>query len=347
MSEQEQQNTDPQQLQIPLDIELLRKQKLFVATPMYGGMATGTFCQSMNDLIKVCTANGIEIQYFYLYNESLIQRARNYCADEFLRSDATHLLFIDADISFNPLSVLQLLAVQISDTEKYQIVAGPYPKKTIMWERIAAAAHHEVVNPQNVQQLQYFGGDFVLNFVPGVVNFKMNEPVSVLEAGTGFMLIPRVTLENWKLAYPEMSYKPDHLQTKNFDGSRNIHAFFHCDIDPKTGRYLSEDYYFCQKTIAMGGTIHVCPWMELHHTGSYTYRGSIAALAVLEEALKKPRPSDIQREKELQAGVVRGNPIDLSQVPFDVGALQKGAASGANLNRQQRRQAEKAARKKA
>ena len=285
-------------IDLNVEIENLRKQKLFIGTPMYGGMATGTYCQSMNDLCTLCAKNGIEIQFFYLYNESLIQRARNYVADEFLRSDATHLLFIDADISFNPVTVLQLLAVQLSDPEKYQIVAGPYPKKSITWERVAAAAHHEVVTPDNVQQLQYFAGDFVLNFVPGVVNFKMDEPVSVLEAGTGFMLIPRNTLEQWKLAYPEMSYKPDHLNTKNFDGTREIHAFFHCDIDPVTRRYLSEDYYFCQKTIAMGGTIHVCPWMELHHTGSYTYKGSIAALAVLEDALKRPRPSEMKAAKD-------------------------------------------------
>jgi hypothetical protein len=287
-------------IDIKLDIDELRKQKLFIGTPMYGGNCTGTFAQSMNDLCTLCAKQGIEMQFFYLYNESLIQRARNYVADEFLRSDATHLLFIDADVSFNPMSVLQLLAVQLSDTEKYQIVAGPYPKKIIMWDRIAAAAHHEVVEAEKISTLQYYGGDFVLNFVPGVVNFRLDSPVPVLEAGTGFMLIPRVVLENWKLAYPEMSYKPDHLNTQNFNGEREIHAFFHCDIDPVTRRYLSEDYYFCQKVIAMGGSIHICPWMELHHTGNYTYKGSVAALALLEDKLKKPRPSDIAREAAMK-----------------------------------------------
>jgi hypothetical protein len=98
------------------------------------------------------------------------------------------------------------------------------------------------------------------------------------------MCIPRSVLEKWALAYPEMSYKPDHIGTEHFDGSRNIHAFFHCDIDPKTGRYLSEDYFFCQKWRDAGGSIHMCPWMELQHTGSYTFKGSIPALASLEQA---------------------------------------------------------------
>lgn len=261
---------------------IFEKVKIMICTPMYGGTCLGSYTRSMNDLVMLCAKNNIHVQYFYLFNESLIQRARNYCADEFLRSDCTHMIFIDADIGFNPVMLLQMVAVQLSNPEKYQIVAAPYPKKNINWTQVAEAVKTGVANAQNLQALEYFGGDLVMNFIPGTTQFKIEEPVSVLEAGTGFMLITREVFEKWAAAYPEMSYKPDHLGTKHFDGARNIHAFFHCDIDPKTGRYLSEDYYFCQKWIDCGGTIHMCPWMELDHTGTYTFKGSIPALAALE-----------------------------------------------------------------
>ena len=88
----------------------------------------------------MCAANGITVKFYYLFNESLIQRARNYVADEFMRSDCTHLVFIDSDIAFDPRDVFGMIAVQVSNPEKYNIVTGPYPKKTIAWENVAKAA---------------------------------------------------------------------------------------------------------------------------------------------------------------------------------------------------------------
>ena len=88
----------------------------------------------------MCAANGITVKFYYLFNESLIQLARNYVADEFMRSDCTHLVFIDSDIAFDPIDIFGMISVQVSDPEKYNIVTGPYPKKTIAWENVAKAA---------------------------------------------------------------------------------------------------------------------------------------------------------------------------------------------------------------
>ena len=65
-----------------------------------------------------------------IVNESLITRARNYCVDEFMRSDSTHMLFLDADIGFNANDVIAMLAMQ-SDESPYDVLAAPYPKKSI------------------------------------------------------------------------------------------------------------------------------------------------------------------------------------------------------------------------
>ena len=93
-------------MEVKLPVEELRKRKLFIATPMYGGMCAGMFARSTNDLSALAVKYGIELRYYYLFNESLITRARNYCVDEFMRSDATHLLFIDSDIGFNANDVI-------------------------------------------------------------------------------------------------------------------------------------------------------------------------------------------------------------------------------------------------
>ena len=102
-----------------------------------------------------------------------------------------------------------------------------------------------------------------------------------MELGTGFMMISKKALEKFAKSYPEYSYKPDHVRTEAFDGSREIMMFFQAEIDPKTKRYLSEDYWFCQKSHEIGLKTWLCPWMKLQHVGSYIFGGSLADLAAL------------------------------------------------------------------
>ena len=82
-------------MKLEVKTEELQKQRLFVGTPMYGGQCTGLYTKSTNDLSMLCSSHKIPMKYYFLFNESLIQRARNYIVDEFLRSDCTHLLFIE------------------------------------------------------------------------------------------------------------------------------------------------------------------------------------------------------------------------------------------------------------
>lgn len=270
-------------MEIQVPIEELRKRKLFVAAPMYGGMCAGMFAKSTNDLSALCTHYGIELRFYYLFNESLITRARNYCVDEFLRSDSTHLMFIDSDIGFDPKDVLSLLALaegheSINDGNPLDIVCGPYPKKTISWEKVKQAVDKGVAD-EDPNELENFVGDYVFNPVSGQGQIRISEPTEVLEGGTGFMMIRRETFEKFREAYPELSYKPDHVRTAAFDGSREIHCFFDALIDEKSRRYLSEDYMFCQWARNVGLKVWMCPWMQMKHVGTYIFGGSLAALA--------------------------------------------------------------------
>ena len=74
-------------MEISIKIEELQKRKLFIATPMYGGMCAGMYTKSTNDLSALCMHYKVEAKFYYLFNESLITRARNYCVDEFMRSN--------------------------------------------------------------------------------------------------------------------------------------------------------------------------------------------------------------------------------------------------------------------
>jgi len=125
-------------MELKIDVAELRKKKLFVATPMYGGQCAGMYTRSVADLSAVCAKYEIQLQLYFLFNESLVTRARNYCVDEFMRSTATHLMFIDSDIGFDPQDVIAMLAM-MTDESEYDVMGGPYPKKCISWEKIKQA----------------------------------------------------------------------------------------------------------------------------------------------------------------------------------------------------------------
>jgi hypothetical protein len=264
-------------MEISIQIEELRKRKIFLATPMYGGQCAGMFAKSVADLTSLCTSNGIELRSYFLFNESLITRARNYCVDEFMRSDCTHMMFIDSDIGFDPRDVLAMLALQSDDSE-YDVLAGPYPKKCISWEKIKLAVDKGIAD-EDPNVLEKFVGDYVFNPKGGGGNIRIDIPVEVSEIGTGFMMTRRSAFEKFEKAFPHYSYKPDHVRTEQFDGSREIMQYFQAEIDPASKRYLSEDYWFCQKLIEIGGKIWYCPWMKLQHVGSYIFGGSLVDLA--------------------------------------------------------------------
>lgn len=266
-------------IEIKVPIEELRKKKLFLATPMYGGQCAGMFARSVADLTALCTHYGIGLQMYFLFNESLITRARNYCCDEFVRSDATHMMFIDSDIGFNPQDVIALLALA-DESSEYDVIGGPYPKKCISWEKVKLAVDKGFAD-ENPNDLEKFVGDYVFNPKSGSGSIPINEPVEVLEIGTGFMLVKKETLVKFAEKFPQYYYRPDHVRTEAFDGSREIMQYFQAEIDPKSKRYLSEDYWFCQKIQELGMKTWFCPWMKLQHVGTYIFGGSLADLAAV------------------------------------------------------------------
>lgn len=266
-------------MEFEIDLSKLREKKIFIATPMYGGMCHGSYTKAIADFMVICTKYGIEAKLFFIFNESLVQRARNYLADEFMRSGYDYLMFIDSDIHFNPQDILVMAHFALT-RDDMDVICGPYPKKAISWEKIKAAVDKGFAD-KNPQQLEEFVGDYVFNPAEGTVSFRIDEPVEVKEGGTGFMLIKRNAFNLFDDAYPSQRYKPDHVRTEHFDGTREITAYFDCPIDPDSKRYLSEDYMFCQWVRKAGAKVWLLPWIRLKHAGTYIFGGSLQALAAV------------------------------------------------------------------
>ena len=273
----------------------LKDKRLMIATPMYGGQCHGSYTYSCINLAMLCQQFGVPVQFRYLFNESLIQRARNFLVDEFYHSDATHLLFIDSDISFDArdaIVLLSLCGVEEEGKPRYDVITGTYPKKAIAWEKVLDAAKSGIAD-SNPMILSKFVGDFAFNPIAKTGKFELNLPLEVAEGATGFMCMGKDVIEKFRKKYPKQKYKPDHARSATMDGSRPVYAVFDCGIDPESNRYFSEDYWFSQKCREIGLHIWLCPWMSLQHTGSYTFGGSIVDHAQLGKPIN---PSGISPE---------------------------------------------------
>jgi hypothetical protein len=242
------------------------KAKLFVATPMYGGMCTGMYSSALMQCVGTFGQAGIQMYYSFMMNESLITRARNSMAYDFLKSDATHLMFIDADIAFNPADIPRMV-----DADK-DIICGIYPKKEINWMQVSDA----VKNGVPPDQLQYHTGAFVLNLAHGEQSKtgNINEPIEIANGGTGFMLIKRKVFD--ALADKVPSYTNDMYHA--VDTVREIKVikeFFATSIDEESNRLLSEDYHFCKIARQAGFKVWCAPWASFSHTGTYNFSGQL------------------------------------------------------------------------
>lgn len=285
-----------QQRQTQLPIEEMRKNcSLMIAVPMYGGQCAGTFCRSVANLSAWLTHHKIPYELRFMFNESLITRARNYLSHNFYKDrweyrgvdengeqvveqrPFSHMIFIDSDITFDPLHVAQMMWM-MSDDSPYDILCGLYPKKNISWEKVKEAVDKGFAD-ENPALLADFVGDFVVNMPPNSPGFRLDQPTEIMEAGTGFMMIRQKTFEKFREAYPDNWYIPDHVRSEDFDGEEKIMMYFQAEIERTHNRYLSEDYYFCQKVREAGMKVWMLPWINLNHYGSIDFTGKMAAMA--------------------------------------------------------------------
>ena len=234
---------------------------IFIGIPMYGGVCTGENAIGHINATKLFLDRGIGYNWQFLYNESLITRARNGLVKMFYQTDCTHLLFIDADISYRAEDIVSMI-----DADK-DIICCVYPKKRIAWERINDALAKGIIG----EDLKHYTGDLVinkLNYVDTPIADK-SEPVEIFNGGTGFMLIKRSVFDLLKPHCP--TYTNDMLPGQQ----EIVTEYFATSIEPDSNRLLSEDYHFCRLARLNGIKVWAAPWVELGHIGSYKFEGKL------------------------------------------------------------------------
>ena len=237
-----------------------------LATPMYGGTAHGGYVCAVAMLFALCAIKKIDIVIEYLTHESLIPRARNMLVKTFMEhSDYTHLLFVDADIRFDPYDILKLL-----EFDK-EIIGMPYAKKLIDWNSIQQQS--EAANGRlSTELLEKCGLSYILRCLPD--QDKTSQIYEAQEIGTGLMLIQRSVFEKMVASYPDLYALSDDMSKFKEDDieGRKYYLFFETMLDLKNRRYLSEDYAFCKRWRDIGGKIYIYLPVVTTHFGSYAYQ---------------------------------------------------------------------------
>jgi len=240
---------------------------LVIGTPCYGGQVTTVYATSLLKLQQACLRRGdIDLTVMMQAGDALITRARQNLVAHFLENaTATHLLFVDADIGFEPEQALRLLDCD-SD-----MAAAVYPTKRIDWARFSAIAQAGHRHPES-EALSY-----VLELETPERIALRGRFVKARYAGTGFLLIRRAALAAMIEHYPELRYTREHQTEDPLRDSQWRSALFNCMIDEATGNYLSEDFSFCRRWTDMGGEIWVDLESRLTHVGSIAFQGDYSS----------------------------------------------------------------------
>ncbi len=237
--------------------------KLALCTPVYGGQSMAIYENSVRAFEKAATAQGIEVTRFQTA-DSLVQRARNTITRDVLATDHEWLLWIDSDIGFPPAVPLAMLATGLP------IIAAPYAKKSYHWDNIGRAAR------MNDGHLETCGTFPVCNFWPEPQTIDALNTISVLDAGTGFLLTHRGVYEEMAVAMrDEMLHKAGAHRVNEagevVEEDVPCFAFWHCQIDG-AGHYLSEDWLFCRRAQSLGFDVRMYVTDQLVHVGPHPFR---------------------------------------------------------------------------
>lgn len=237
-----------------------------VLTPCFGGMVTAAYHSSMLDFQPACYARGVSLRSKLIAGDALITRARAELVAWFLDSDATHLLFVDADIGFEPEQLFRMLKFNAD------VVAAAYPTKSINFTKIARDA---LAGRPNLKSASL---TYVVAWKDGASVEAKDGFARVRFAGTGFLLVRREAISKLCAAHPELRYRSTHAvgQSAAQQGSQHRFALFDPMIEPGTGEYLSEDYAFCKRWTDLGGDIWMDLQSKLDHIGFCTFHGDLS-----------------------------------------------------------------------
>ena len=220
---------------------VLKGNSVYIATPCADGKMSFYYTLSVVQSIPVMSRHGIGWTVHVLDKSSLVDYARNRLIAEFLKTDATHLLFIDDDMGWPEHAIPELLA---------------HDKDVI-----AAVGITKDEDPEMRR--------FCVDMHPSTTKYDATRGIiAVKQVGTGFMLIKRHVLEKMWAHYNENPVPAPREKPELGE----IHWVFEFDKGNPDG--WGEDYTFCRRWRELGGEIWIDPSIQLIHAGQYAYTGT-------------------------------------------------------------------------
>ena len=213
----------------------LRGRSLFIAIPAYDGKLNIKTAFALAQLMPKALSLGVSVFLSDMSNCSIITMARNSLVNEFLKTDAEDMLFIDSDVIITSDDVLRLLAQHAGR----DVTAGMYPRRA-KDKRFFLDMHYDE------------DGNFEFD----------GSLMKVQRVGTGFMMISRKIIEKLIADHPEWRYE-------NKDGVGAVSAVF--DFAVKDGKFVGEDYLFCDRVREAGGSVWVDVDISLPHIGTEAF----------------------------------------------------------------------------
>jgi len=251
--------------------------QIHILTPCYGGLVYVNYTNRIILTYEIFIRLGIGFAVELMSNESLITRARNNLICRTMGyPNMTHCLFIDADITWEPIDIVKLV---LSNKE---LSGGIYPfkKYNLDWinDEFIDKIDKKINTPFNnkIDKRSFLEQNLLkynIQYLPDTS--KANIENNLIEIGllpTGFMMLKRSCIKKMMDAYPDTKYIND-SDYLNKGEDQYLYALFDCYI--KNDSYYSEDWGFCDRWRAIGGKIYADITISLLHTGSSHYNGRL------------------------------------------------------------------------
>lgn len=274
--------------------------KIFIATPMYGGIAKNQYTISMQNTIVKLSQRGHSISTTTIGNESLITRARNTLAHKFMKSDFDAILFIDADHGWDADDVVRMI-----ESGK-DFIGAIYPMKGINWDNVRVAAQ------LGRENLSDYSGYFAINLLDGDQTYDENEPFKVKDIGTGMLFLTRKVFET--LEPHCKKYKNNNVGSTGVPFGEMITEYFTTFVD-ENEILLSEDYAFCRMWQAQGGDVWSAPWVKISHAGDYNFEGRFTRMLEVDQIKRKIRAAE--EAAKAQQGSDSDEKVEVVEVPLN------------------------------
>jgi len=279
--------------------------KITIATPAFGEVFYTPYVQSIFRLMKVFQRRKWDSTFASIAYADIAE-SRNFLLTRwFDKTDATHLLFIDADMGYPAELVLDMV-----DFGK-PVTGVVYPKRQIDIGRIAELSATGIPAARAIAR----GHNYILRRRRGLsISIPQTGFMQVDGCGAGIFLIARSAIDTMLKKLPEISdakARTNSPLAANLD--RLIRAFEPMRVD---GALLSEDFSFCHRWNQCGGEVWVNTFHAVEHIGLHRFNGRYADLEMTPPVKQpkqvgvsgpglKPRPPLAQRVKVPPAAAPR------------------------------------------